>query len=419
MGSNKCSLMKFKRKIAPDTKSKSNFITKKRLREDEINFDKLRSYRLDRVKKELEKNNLEACILFDPVNVRYALDTVNMSVYNMHNLTRYCFIPIDGPVILYEYFNCEGLSSHLNLINEVRPAITWDYFSNGDQAGAQLDKWINEIKDLTNSYCKSKKLAIDVINGPAVTALNKAGIKIVDAKLIVEQARVIKSPEELKCMKASIEVAEIGINKMREELKAGMTEDELWSILHKTNIENGGEWIECRILSSGSRTNPWMQESSNKVIQNGEIVSFDTDMVGPYGYCADISRAFVEGHKFNEEQKKIYLMAVEHINHNSRLIKPGVSFTEFTEKSWKLPDEYYGNRYSCMVHGIGLCDEWPMIRYPTDGGQREGSFEKNMTVTVESYIGKVGGKEGVKLEQQYLVGKNGLELMSHHALEDL
>ena len=411
--------MKFKRKIAPDTKSKSNFITKKRFREDEINFDKLRSYRLDRVKKELEKNNLEACILFDPVNVRYALDTVNMSVYNMHNLTRYCFIPIDGPVILYEYFNCERLSRHLNLINEVRPAITWDYFSNGDQAGAQLDKWINEIKDLTNSYCKSKKLAIDVLNGPAVTALNKVGIEVVDAKLILEQARVIKSSEELKCMKASIEVAEIGINKMREELKAGMTEDELWSILHKTNIENGGEWIECRILSSGSRTNPWMQESSNKVIQNGEIVSFDTDMVGPYGYCADISRAFVEGNKFNEDQKKLYLMAAEHINHNSRLIKPGVSFTEFTEKSWKLPDEYYGNRYSCMVHGIGLCDEWPMIRYPTDGGQREGSFEKNMTVTVESYIGKVGGKEGVKLEQQYLVGKNGLELMSHHALEDL
>ena len=132
--------MKFNRKIAPDTKPKPNFVTKKRLREDEINFDKLRSYRLDRVKKELEKNNLEACILFDPVNVRYALDTVNMSVYNMHNLTRYCFVPVNGPVILYEYFNCEGLSSHLNLINEIRPAITWDYFSNGDQANEQLNK---------------------------------------------------------------------------------------------------------------------------------------------------------------------------------------------------------------------------------------------------------------------------------------
>ena len=97
MGGNKYSLiMKFNRKITPNTKSKVNFITKKRLKEDEINFRKLRSYRLDRVKKELEKNNLEACILFDPVNVRYALDTVNMSVYNMHNLTRYCFVPVNG-----------------------------------------------------------------------------------------------------------------------------------------------------------------------------------------------------------------------------------------------------------------------------------------------------------------------------------
>ncbi len=411
--------MKFNRKITPNTKPKVNFITKKRLREDEINFQKLRTYRLDRVKKELEKNNLEACILFDPVNIRYALDTVNMSVYNMHNLTRYCFVPVSGPTILYEYFNCEILSKHLNLIDEIRPAITWDYFSNGDQASLQLEKWVNEVKDLSNSYFKNKKIAIDVINGPAVTALNKKGFKVIDAKLILEQARVIKSTEELKCMKAAIDVAEIGVTKMRNELKAGMTEDELWSILHKTNIEHGGEWIECRILSSGERTNPWMQESSNKVIQSGELVSFDTDMVGPYGYCADISRAFVEGHKFNDDQKKLYQMAVEQINHNYRLIKSGTSFKEFTEKSWKLPDEYYGNRYSCMLHGIGLCDEWPQIKYPTDGGQREGHFEKNMTITLESYIGKVGGKEGVKLEQQYVVGENNLELMSHHPLEDI
>ena len=411
--------MKFNRKINPNIKQNQNFITKKRLREDEINFQKLRSYRLDRVKKELEKNNLEACILFDPVNIRYALDTVNMSVYNMHNLTRYCFVPVNGPVILYEYFNCEILSKDLNLIDEIRPAITWDYFSNGDQASLQLKKWINEIEDLSKSYFKSKKIAIDVINGPAGTALNQTGIEVVDAKLILEQARVIKSAEELKCMKAAIEVAEIGVTKMRNELKAGMTEDELWSILHKTNIEHGGEWIECRILSSGERTNPWMQESSNKVIQSGEIVAFDTDMVGPYGYCADISRTFVEGHRFNNEQKQLYNMATDHINHNARLIRNGVSFREFTEKSWKLPDEYYGNRYSCVVHGIGLCDEWPQIKYPTDGGQREGFFEKNMTITVETYIGKVGGKEGVKLEQQYLVGENNLELMSHHPLEHI
>ena len=199
--------MKFNRKISPDLRTKQNFVTKKRLREDEINFDKLRTYRLDRVKSELKKNNLEACILFDPVNIRYALDTVNMSIYNMHNLTRYCFVPVTGPVILYEYFNCEILSKDLNLIDEIRPAITWDYFSNGDQASLQLKKWINEIRDLSKSYFTNKKIAIDVINGPAVTALNQTGIEVVDAKLILEQARVIKSSEELKCMIAAIEVS--------------------------------------------------------------------------------------------------------------------------------------------------------------------------------------------------------------------
>ena len=411
--------MKFNRKILSENQPIKKYISKKRLREDEIDFDKLRSYRLDRVRNELKKNNIEACILFDPVNVRYALDTVNMSVYNMHNLTRYCFIPVDGPTILYEYFNCEILSNGLNLIDEIRPAITWDYFSNGDQSESQLKKWVNEVNDLSNSYFKSKKIAIDVINGPAVNELNKKGIQVLEAKKILEQARVIKSSEEIKCMRAALDVADIGIIKMRDYLKSGITEDELWSILHKTNIENGGEWIECRILSSGSRTNPWMQESSNKIIQDGEIVSFDTDMVGPYGYCADISRAFVCGNKFNEHQKKIYSTAVEQIDYNSRLIKDGVSFREFTEKAWILPEKYYGNRYSVMLHGIGLCDEWPAIRYPTDGGERSGIFQKNMTITLESYIGEVGGHEGVKLEQQYLVGENGLELMSHHPLEKI
>ena len=192
--------MKFNRRINPEIKPKQNFITKKRFKEDEIDFNKLRSYRLDRVKKELEKNNLEACILFDPVNIRYALDTINMSIHNMHNLNRYCFIPVEGPTILYEYFNCETLSEHLNLIDEIRPAIAWDYFGNGSQVEVKLEKWINEVNDLSNSYFKSKKIAIDVLNGPAVLALNKIGIEVVDAKLILEQARVIKSPEELKCM---------------------------------------------------------------------------------------------------------------------------------------------------------------------------------------------------------------------------
>ena len=66
-----------------------------------------------------------------------------------------------------------------------------------------------------------------------------------------------------------------------------------------------------------------------------------------------------------------------------------------------------------------MCDEWPMVKYPTEVTDEKGQFEKDMTITVESYIGEVGGAEGVKLEQQYLIKENGLELLSYHPLEKI
>ena len=394
---------------------------KPRLYEDQINFDRMRMYRLNRVREQLLINDLGACILFDPINIRYATDTRNMSVFSFHLMTRYVFIPASGPVILFEYPKCEHIYENNCTIDEVRNVISWDFFSWGNNVYQKASEWAKTVDELMKKYSSdNKNLAIDVCDPVGINALNdRHKYKLFNAQQYLEIARSIKSDDEIVCLRASVKTAEMGASLMHEKLQANMTEEELWAYLYKTNIENGGEWIETRLLTSGPRTNPWFQECNNRIIQKGDLVAFDTDMVGPYGYCADISRAFVEGHEFNSEQKKLYLMAVEHINYNAELIKPGLSFKEFTEKSWKLPEEYYGNRYSCMVHGIGLCDEWPMIRYPTDGGQREGCFEKNMTITVETYIGKVGGKEGVKLEQQCLVGENGLELMSHHPLEDL
>ena len=236
-----------------------------------------------------------------------------------------------------------------------------------------------------------------------------------NAQQYLEIARSIKSEDEIVCLRASVKTAEMGAFLMHEKLQANMTEEELWSYLYKTNIENGGEWIETRLLTSGPRTNPWFQECNNRIIQKGDLVAFDTDMVGPYGYCADISRTFVEGGKLNEEQKKLHDLAYENIKYNEELIKPGVSFREFAEKAWKLPDNCFDNHYPCQVHGVGMCDEWPFIPYPDkdySNGDYSGVFEENMVICVESYIGEVGGKQGVKLENQYLVTNNGLELFN-------
>ena len=262
----------------------------------------------------------------------------------------------------------------------------------------------------------NNNLAIDVCDPVGINSLkDNYNYKLINAQKYLETARSIKSEDEIVCLKASVKTAEMGATLMHEKLQANMTEEELWAYLYKTNIENGGEWIETRLLTSGPRTNPWFQECSNRIIQKGDLVAFDTDMVGPYGYCADISRTFVEGGKLNDEQKKLHELAYENIKYNEELIKPGMSFREFAEKAWKLPDNCFDNHYPCQVHGVGMCDEWPFIPYPDkdySNGDYTGVFEENMVICVESYIGEVGGKQGVKLENQYLVTNNGLELFN-------
>ena len=77
--------------------------------------------------------------------------------------------------------------------------------------------------------------------------------------------------------------------------KGNVSEDDIWAELHKGNIRRGGEWIETRLLASGPRTNPWFQECGPRIVQENEIVAFDTDLIGAYGFCIDISRTWWVG----------------------------------------------------------------------------------------------------------------------------
>ncbi|MGH7213078.1 MAG: M24 family metallopeptidase, partial [Acetobacteraceae bacterium] len=104
----------------------------------------------------------------------------------------------------------------------------------------------------------------------------------------------------------------------------------------------------------------------------------------------------------------------EQVMANIDLLRPGLGFREFAERSWPVPEKYVTNRYMTMVHGVGFVDEYPSIAYAADFADwgYDGVFAENMVVSVESYLGEVGGAEGVKLEQQVLITNSGAEVMS-------
>ena len=191
----------------------------------------------------------------------------------------------------------------------------------------------------------------------------------------------------------------------------GVTENEIWAELHHENIRSGGEWFEARLLSSGPRTNPWYQEASDRVIALGEMISFDTDMIGPYGYCADLSRSWTCGHvPMTPVQRGIYRLALDQIEHNTAILRAGLEFAEFNEKSWRIPEINQPFRYSLAIHGVGLVDEWPVVPLHVDmtggWGARTGRFEEGMVVCVESLMA-APGTESVKLETQVRITAGG------------
>mgnify|MGYP001403126145 CR=1 FL=1 len=376
-------------------------------------LERARLYRKSRMVQQLVAHDCAAILLYDPVNIRYALDVANMQVWMMHNASHYAMVFADGHAIAFEYGKSEHLANGLATVNEIRTAKSWFYFSSGNMLAQRVEAWADEVADLLRSRGSGNmRLAVDKMEPLGVDALRKRGVTLVEGQELTEHARKIKSADEMELMRWTIRVCEAGMARMYESSLDGKTENEIWAELHFENIRSGGEWIETRLLTCGQRTNPWFQECSDKVCREGEMLAFDTDMVGPYAYCADLSRSWTIGHgRMNDRQRTLYSVALEQINHNLAVLKPGMTLAEFNAKSWRIPERYQPCRYSVALHGVGMVDEWPSVPTHVDFSARamSGAFEPGMVVCIESLIGEQGGPECIKLETQALVTAKGLE----------
>ncbi|CCT75082.1 probable Xaa-Pro aminopeptidase [Fusarium fujikuroi] len=383
---------------------------------------RMRAYRLQRIREQLIARDLGGILLFDPLNIRYATDTTNMQLWTAHNPARACFVAAGGYLVLWDFHGCEHLSSHLPLINEVRAGASFFYFETGPRTNEHAQNFGAQVDELLRNHAgDNRRLAVDRIEAAGLRALEAKGIEVCDGQAVTEHARMIKGPDEIRAMRCAIASCEAALAEVRQAIHAGVTENDVWAALHAGNIRRGGEWIETRLLSSGPRTNPWYQECGPRVLHDGDLVALDTDLVGVYGMCVDMSRTWICGDvEPTAEQKRLYRIALEHINANAEMVKPGVKFSELTQNGHRLPESCRAQRYGVMFHGVGLCDEYPCIRYPEDFNSYgyEGELQEGMVLCVEAYVGEVDGKDGVKLENQLLVTNTGYELLTHYPFEE-
>jgi Xaa-Pro aminopeptidase len=117
----------------------------------------------------------------------------------------------------------------------------------------------------------------------------------------------------------------------------------------------------------------------------------------------------------------LYREAQALIVENTASLKPGMTFREVSLAGRELAEEFIPQRYGSKMHGVGLCDEWPSIKWPIDlpdVGQ-DYVLEPGMCLCVEAYMGIPGAPDGIKLEDQVLITETGVENLTRYPFDSV
>ncbi|MEI7631457.1 MAG: hypothetical protein WCJ73_10025 [Actinomycetes bacterium] len=120
-------------------------------------LDRAREFRKARMVEQVRKNNCAAILMFDPINIRYALDVSSMQVWALHNAFHYALVFADDYAIDFLYRGGEHNSGQLTTVNEVRTGKPWFYMYSGDQLEHWVKTWSRAESHQSASYPAAAK----------------------------------------------------------------------------------------------------------------------------------------------------------------------------------------------------------------------------------------------------------------------
>ena len=354
----------------------------------------------------MRAHDLEVCLLFNEPNVRYATGASAMPIYVMSTFVRCAVVPAEGQPILFEHGNSVHRSRRV--ADDVRPMHAWEFF---DDQAAEAATWARHTLDAVRELgVTGDVVAVDRLGTPGFLALQSQGITLVDAAPATQEAREVKTSEEIGLFDVNGAMIIDMLSAFEAALIPGVRERGLLATLSDTMLRAGGEYLATSTVCSGPNTNPWRSEATDRVIEPADLVFVDTDTVGIEGYFFCVSRTFLAGdERPTPAQRDTYQASLEWLEAMKEVVRPGLTCAELADRAPKLPEKYLPQRYECMIHGIGLEEESPSVCYPIDrqsNGDRV--IREDMALVIELYAGEEGGDHGVKLGDEVLVTTDGV-----------
>ncbi len=252
---------------------------------------------------------------------------------------------------------------------------------------------------------KGKKICTDTNNYDVVQSLKKSLPKVRSTTEPFYQARQVKDHEEIAILKKCSSILDEMYELCVDEIKIGMSEMELQSILMSYAMERGAfatgykSTLQPLIIAAGPNSALPHAQVTERKFENGDMIVVDLTLRHK-GYVSDATRTFGLG-SVSPEAKKVYEIVKKSQDAGIKAIRSGITCKLVDNTCRKIiTKKGYGKYFIHSTgHGIGL----EVHELPNLGPSSQAVLSKNMAITIEPgiYLPK---KFGVRIEDSLIVG---------------
>ncbi len=390
--------------------------------EERVNVERLRNERLARIKKLLKESELGALLCFDMVNIRYITAT-HIGTWAMDKLARFTLLPQDDEPIMWDFGSaarhhqlyCPWLGERSRAgISTLRGAML-------PEAGRAEDVARKIRVELEQRGLLNEPVGVDAIELPVLFALQAEGIKVVDGQQLMQQARVIKTRDEITLLNSACMMVDAAYEELYRFMKPGVRENECVGLVSKVLYDLGSEHVEGVNAISGERCSPHPHVFSDRALRPGDPAYFD--ILHSYnGYRTCYYRTFSVG-SASQAMVDAYKRCRYYLDIAIDAIKPGVTTTDIV-KLWPKAEEFgFPNEEAAFAlqygHGVGLAIwEKPIFSRLVSLDHPE-VIEEGMVFALETFWPASDGWSAARIEEQLVVTRDGCEVITRFPAEEL
>ena len=402
--------------------------------EQRVDFDRLRSDRLQRLRAELDKSELGAVLTFDFHNIRYMTAT-HIGTWAMDKLIRYALLPRGGEPVIWDFGSAarhhvlynpwldhgSGASEHVAAEHGSRPGISTLRGAFHPAAGRAEEVAAQIRRELDKYGLGDEPVGIDVAEMPILAALNAAGVRTVDGQQIFLEARRIKTGDEISLLTAAASMVDAAYDELYAFLRPGVRENECVGVVAKALYDLGSEHVEGVNAISGERCSPHPHVYSDRILRPGDPAFFDI-LHSFNGYRTCYYRTFALG-SASVAQRDAYRRCRWYMDEAIDRVKPGATTADVVQvfpraEEFGFPDELaaFALQYG---HGVGLSIwEKPIFSRLVSLDHPE-VLEEGMVFAIETYWPASDGWSAARIEEELVVTADGCEVITRFPAEEL